>query len=53
MLSRGVLRWTSYGLHPEAYDDIDAIREYITGDNPDATDRVVTEILLTPEAQDV
>ena len=35
---------TGYGLHPQAYDDIDAIREYIAEDNPDAADRVVTEI---------
>ncbi len=35
---------TGYGLHPEAYDDIDAIREYIAEDNPDAADRIVTEI---------
>jgi len=33
-----------YALHPEAYNDIDEIREYIADDNPDAADRVVTEI---------
>jgi toxin ParE1/3/4 len=35
---------SGYGLHPGAYDDIDAIREYIAEDNPDAADRIVTEI---------
>ena len=44
---------TGFGLHPEAFDDIDAIREYIAEDNPDAADRVVTESLLTLEAQEV
>jgi plasmid stabilization system protein ParE len=44
---------TGFGLHPEAFDDIDAIREYIVEDNPDAADRVVTEILLTPDAEEV
>jgi len=33
-----------YALHPEAYNDIDEIREYIADENPDAADRVVTEI---------
>jgi plasmid stabilization system protein ParE len=33
-------------LHPQAFDDIDIdeIRSYIAGDNPDAADRVVIEI---------
>ena len=35
---------SGYGLHPEAYKDIDEIREYIAGDNLDAADRVITEI---------
>jgi plasmid stabilization system protein ParE len=35
---------SGYILHPEAYDDIDRIREYIADDNPDAADRMVTEI---------
>ncbi len=35
---------TGYGLHPEAYDDIDEIRAYIAEDNPDAADRMVIEI---------
>jgi plasmid stabilization system protein ParE len=33
-----------YALHPEAYHDIDEIREFIADDSPDAADRVVTEI---------
>jgi len=35
---------SGYALHPEAYNDIDEIREYIASDNPDAADRVVMEI---------
>lgn len=35
---------TGYALHPEAYLDIDEIREYIAEENPDAADRMVTEI---------
>jgi toxin ParE1/3/4 len=35
---------TGYALHPEAYTDLDEIREYIAEDNPDAADRVITEI---------
>jgi plasmid stabilization system protein ParE len=27
-----------YALHPEAYNEIDDIREYIADDNPDAAD---------------
>jgi len=34
----------SYALHPEAFNDIDEIRAYIAEDNPDAADRMVTEI---------
>ena len=33
-----------YALHPEAFADLDAIREYIAEDSPDAADRVITEI---------
>ena len=33
-----------YTLHPEAFGDIDRIREYIADDNPDAADRLVAEI---------
>jgi toxin ParE1/3/4 len=35
---------SGYALHPEAYDDLDDIRGYIAQDNPDAADRVITEI---------
>ena len=33
-----------YALHPEAFTDLDNIRDYIAQDNPDAADRVVEEI---------
>ena len=35
---------TGYTLHPEAFIDLDDIREHIAEDNPDAADRVITEI---------
>jgi plasmid stabilization system protein ParE len=35
---------TGYALHPEAFADLDDIREYIAEDNPDAADRVIREI---------
>jgi len=35
---------TGYALHPEAFADLDGIRQYIAEDNPDAADRVITEI---------
>jgi toxin ParE1/3/4 len=35
---------TGYALHPEAFADLDDIREYIAEDSPDAADRVITEI---------
>jgi len=35
---------SGYALHPEAYTDLDDIRGYIALDNPDAADRVITEI---------
>jgi antitoxin ParD1/3/4/toxin ParE1/3/4 len=35
---------SGYALHPEAYNDLDDIREYIADDSPDAADRVITEI---------
>jgi toxin ParE1/3/4 len=35
---------SGYALHPEAYFDLDDIREHIAEDNPDAADRVITEI---------
>jgi plasmid stabilization system protein ParE len=38
---------SGYALHPEAFADLDDIRGYIAQDNPDATDRVITEIFDT------
>jgi plasmid stabilization system protein ParE len=35
---------SGYALHPEAYLDVDIIREYIAEDNPDAADRVVAKL---------
>ena len=35
---------TGYALHLEAFADLDDIREYIAEDNPDAADRVITEV---------
>ena len=35
---------SEYALHPEAFTDLDDIREYIAEDNPDAANRVITEI---------
>jgi toxin ParE1/3/4 len=35
---------SEYALHPEAFGDLDQIREYIAENNPDAADRVITEI---------
>ena len=35
---------TGYLLHPESFNDIDEIRAHIADDNPDAADRMVTEI---------
>ena len=35
---------SGYGLHPEAYGDLDDIRGYIAQESPDAADRVVSEI---------
>lgn len=36
---------SEYALHPEAFADLDEIREYIADDNPDAADRVIAAIL--------
>ena len=41
---------SGYTLHSEAFDDLDEIRAYIARDNPDAADRVVTEIFDTIRA---
>lgn len=38
---------SGYTLHPEAFRDIDDIRAYIAEDDPDAADRIVTEIFDT------
>lgn len=35
---------SGYALHPDAFTDLEEIREYIARDNPDAADRVITEI---------
>ena len=35
---------SGYALHPEAFNDLNDIREYIAGQNPDAAARVITEI---------
>jgi plasmid stabilization system protein ParE len=36
-----------YALRPEAFSDLDDIRGYIAQQNPDAADRVITEIFDT------
>lgn len=41
---------SGHALHPEAYDDLDDIRGYIAQDNPDAADRVITEIFAAIRA---
>jgi plasmid stabilization system protein ParE len=35
---------SGYALHPEAYADLDDLHSYIAQDNPDAADRVITDI---------
>ena len=35
---------SGYELHPQAFADLDEIRNYIAQENPDAADRVVTDI---------
>jgi toxin ParE1/3/4 len=35
---------TGYALHPEAFTDLDDIREYVAEDNPDAASRLIMEI---------
>jgi len=35
---------SGYALHPEAFSDLDEIRDHIARDNPDAAARVITEI---------
>ena len=41
---------SAYALHPEAFTDLDDIRGYIAQNNPDAADRVITEIFDTVRA---
>ncbi len=38
---------SGYALHPEAFADLDEIRDYIARENPDAADRVIAEIFDT------
>ena len=38
---------SGYALHLEAYADLDDIRYYIAQENPDAADRVISEIFDT------
>jgi plasmid stabilization system protein ParE len=33
-----------YGLHQEAFEDLEEIRAYIADENPDAADRTISEI---------
>lgn len=39
-----------YALHPEAFSDLDVVREYIAQQNPAAADHVITEIFDTIRA---
>jgi plasmid stabilization system protein ParE len=36
---------TGYDFHPEAVIDLDDMWDFIAGDNPDAADRLIAEIL--------
>jgi plasmid stabilization system protein ParE len=38
---------SGYALHPEAFADLDDIRDYIAHENPDAADRLMAEIFDT------
>jgi plasmid stabilization system protein ParE len=38
---------SGYALHPEAFADLDDIRDLIAQENPDAADRVISEIFET------
>ena len=40
----------AYGFHPEARLDLDEIWEFIRGDNLDAADRLIAEILASIDA---
>lgn len=35
---------SGYALHPEAFADLDDIRNYIAQEDPDAADRVISEV---------
>ena len=35
---------SGYALHPDAFADLEEIREYMAQDNPEAADRVIEEI---------
>jgi plasmid stabilization system protein ParE len=39
---------SGYALHPEAFADLDEIRDFIAQENPDAADRVMAEIGIDP-----
>lgn len=41
---------SGYSLHPEAFIDLDDIRNYIAQQNPDAADPIMTEIFDTIRA---
>ena len=38
---------SGYALHPEAFADLDNIRDYIARESPDAADRVISELFET------
>lgn len=38
---------SSFALHPDAFADIDEIREHIANDSPDAADRVIDEFSMS------
>lgn len=41
---------SGYALHPEAFTDLDDIRDYIAKQNPDAADKVISDIFDTLRA---
>jgi toxin ParE1/3/4 len=38
---------SGYALHPEAFADLDDVRDYIAQENPEAADRLIEEIFDT------
>jgi len=38
---------SGYALHPKAFTDLDDIRDYIAQQNPDAADKVISDIFDT------